>query len=54
MALAFPKSSLIGLDYHDASIATAAARAAEQGVAGNIGFEVKATTEFDGHDFDLI
>ena len=50
MALAFPKSSLIGLDYHDASIATAA----EQGVAGNIGFEVKATTEFDGHDFDLI
>ena len=54
MAQAFPKSSFIGLDYHDASIATAAARAAEQGVTGNIAFEVRAATEFDGHDFDLI
>ena len=54
MAQAFPKSSFVGLDYHDASIATAAARAAEQGVTGNIAFEVKAATEFDGHDFDLI
>ena len=54
MAQAFPKSSFIGLDYHDASIATARKRAAEQGVTGNIAFEVKAATEFDGHDFDLI
>src|SRR5262245_29475471 len=54
MAQAFPKSSFIGLDYHAASIATARKRAAEQGVTGNIAFEVKAATEFDGHDFDLI
>jgi SAM-dependent methyltransferase len=54
MAQAFPKSSFIGLDYHDASIATARERAAEQGVTGNIAFEVKTATEFDGHDFDLI
>jgi SAM-dependent methyltransferase len=54
MAQAFPQSSFIGLDYHDASIATARKRAAEQGVTGNIAFEVKAATEFDGHDFDLI
>ena len=54
MAQAFPKSSFIGLDYHDASIATARKRAAEQGVTGNIAFEVKAATEFDGRDFDLI
>jgi 2-polyprenyl-3-methyl-5-hydroxy-6-metoxy-1,4-benzoquinol methylase len=54
MAQAFPKSSFIGLDYHDASVATARKRAAEQGVTGNIAFEVKAATEFDGHDFDLI
>ena len=54
MAQAFPKSSFIGLDYHDASVATARKRAAEQGVAGNTTFEVKAATEFDGHDFDLI
>jgi len=45
---------LIGLDYHDASIATARRRAAEQGVAGNIAFEVKAATQFDGRDFDFI
>jgi 2-polyprenyl-3-methyl-5-hydroxy-6-metoxy-1,4-benzoquinol methylase len=54
LAQAFPKSSFIGLDYHEASIATARKRATEQGVTGNIAFEVKAATEFDGHDFDLI
>jgi SAM-dependent methyltransferase len=54
MAQAFPRSSFIGLDYHDASIATARQRAAEQGVTGNIAFEVKAATEFDGRDFDLV
>jgi len=54
MAIAFPKSSFIGLDYHDASIATARQRATEQGVTGNVAFEVKAATEFDGHDFDLV
>src|SRR5215471_16370009 len=32
MAQAVPKPSFIGLDYHDASIATARKRAAEQGV----------------------
>ena len=54
MAQAFPKSNFVGLDYHDASIATARKRAAEQGVTGNVAFEVKAAAEFDGHDFDLI
>ncbi len=54
MAQAFPNSSFIGLDYHHTSIATARKRATEQGVTGNIAFEVKAATEFDGHDFDLI
>jgi len=54
MAQAFPKSSFLGQDYHDASIQTARQRAAEQGVTGNVAFEVKAATEFDGRDFDLI
>jgi SAM-dependent methyltransferase len=54
MAHAWPKSSFVGLDYHDASIATARERAAAQGVTGNIAFEVKAAAAFDGHDFDLI
>jgi SAM-dependent methyltransferase len=54
MAQAFPKSSFIGLDYHEGSVATARTRAAEQGVAGNIVFEVKSATEFDGENFDLV
>ena len=54
MAQAFPKSSFVGLDYHDESIAIARQRAAEQGVTGNITFEVEAATAFDGDDFDLI
>jgi SAM-dependent methyltransferase len=54
MAQAFPRSSFVGLDYHDASIATARQRAAEQGVAGNIAFEVRRATEFEGSGFDLV
>jgi SAM-dependent methyltransferase len=54
MAQAFSKSGFIGQDYHEASIEAARKRAAEQGVKGNITFEVKAATEFDGRDFDLI
>jgi SAM-dependent methyltransferase len=54
MAQAFPKSTFIGLDYHDGSIAAARQRAAEQGVTGNLAFEVKAATEFDGENFDLV
>jgi SAM-dependent methyltransferase len=54
MAQAFPRSSFLGLDYHQASIAIARKCAAEQGVTENIAFEVKAATEFDGHDLDLV
>jgi SAM-dependent methyltransferase len=53
MAQAFPRSSFVGLDYHDASIAIARRRAAEQGTE-NVTFEVKAATAFDGRDFDLV
>ncbi|HUO89446.1 MAG TPA: class I SAM-dependent methyltransferase [Rhizomicrobium sp.] len=54
MAQAFPRSRFIGVDYHDASIAIARQRAAEHGVTGNVAFEVRTATEFDGRDFDLI
>ena len=54
MAQAFPKSTFVGLDYHDESIATARERATDQGVTGNIVFEVKSATEFDGEGFDLV
>ncbi len=42
MAQAFPQSSFVGLDYHYESVATARARAVEQGLTGNITFEVKS------------
>jgi len=54
MAQAFPKSRFLGLDYHEASIATARQRAVEAGVTANLEFAVKAATEFDGRGFDLI
>lgn len=54
MAQAFPKSSFLGVDYHDASIVTARKRATEEGVVTNIAFEVMTATEFHGRDFDLI
>ena len=54
MAQAFPKSNFVGLDYHDASIATARERAVEQGVADNVAFEVRSASAFEGRDFDLV
>jgi SAM-dependent methyltransferase len=54
MAQAFPRSSFVGLDYHDKSIAIARQRAAAQGVTGNIAFEVKRAAEFEGSEFDLV
>ena len=40
MAQAFPASRFVGVDYHEASIATARQRAAEAGVADRVTFEV--------------
>ena len=54
MAQAFPRSSFLGVDYHAASIETARQRAAEQGVTGNVAFEVQAAAELKGHGFDLV
>ena len=49
----YPAASVLGIDYHDASIAHARAEAAATGV-GNARFEVAAATELPGADFDLI
>jgi 2-polyprenyl-3-methyl-5-hydroxy-6-metoxy-1,4-benzoquinol methylase len=54
MAQSFPKSSFVGIDYHEESVATARMRAAEQGVTANLAFEVKTASEFDGEGFDLV
>lgn len=54
MARAFPRSTFIGFDYHDASIQTARKRATEAGVEANLGFETASATGFPGTEFDLV
>jgi SAM-dependent methyltransferase len=54
MAKAFPKSSFIGFDYHDASIARANAASRESGVDRHCRFEVAAAKDFPGTDYDLV
>lgn len=54
MARAFPRSTFIGFDYHDASIQTARKRAKESGVEANLGFETASATGFPGTGFDLV
>lgn len=53
MAHAFPQSEFVGIDYHDASIDAARARAKEARVS-NTTFEVADATSYRGRDFDLI
>jgi SAM-dependent methyltransferase len=53
MARAFPNSTFIGYDFHEASVECANARAAESGL-DNIRFEVAAAKHFPGNDYDLI
>lgn len=50
---AYPNSTFVGFDYHDASIAAARDRAAAAEVAGNVSFEVAGASEFPGR-YDLI
>ncbi len=53
MAKAFPKSEFTGIDYHDASIKTARARASEAGVR-NARFEVGDAVSYPQKDLDFI
>jgi 2-polyprenyl-3-methyl-5-hydroxy-6-metoxy-1,4-benzoquinol methylase len=54
MAQAFPQSSFVGFDYHDGSIETARARAAEAGVADRTDFRVAAAAAYSGDNYDLV
>jgi len=53
MAQAFPRSQFIGYDFHQGSIAAAAAHARAHGLT-NLNFEVGRAQDFAGRDFDLI
>ena len=54
MAQAFPESSFVGFDAHDASIAAARKAAAEAGVNDRVTFEVATAKDFPGTGYDLI
>lgn len=53
MAKAFPKSTFVGIDYHESSIVTAQQRAKEAGVS-NAHFKVADATSYNGGPYDLI
>lgn len=54
MAQAFPNSEFIGFDYHDKSIETARQKAEAAGVDDRVKFEVAASKEFPGGDYDMV
>jgi SAM-dependent methyltransferase len=54
MAEAYPDATVIGFDYHPASIDIARKRAAEAGVADRVRFEVASAQDFPGEDYDLV
>jgi SAM-dependent methyltransferase len=54
MAQAFPASTFVGSDYHEASIEQARKRAADAGVADRATFEVAPATGFRGSGYDLV
>ena len=54
MAEAFPRSTFVGSDYHEGSIATARERAKEAGVADRVEFQVAPAAAFAGDRFDLV
>jgi SAM-dependent methyltransferase len=54
MAQAFPKSHFFGFDTHAPSIETAHDRAVDAGVADHVTFDVAASTNYPGRDYDLV
>lgn len=54
MAQAFPRSTFVGSDYHEESIATARERAREAGVEDRVRFEREAAATHPGEAYDLV
>jgi SAM-dependent methyltransferase len=53
MAKTYPNSQIIGFDYHRPSIERAKKTAEKEGLK-NIIFEVAGSTDYPGHDYDLV
>jgi SAM-dependent methyltransferase len=54
MAAAYPRSTFVGSDYHQESIAQAIKRAEADDLAGRVSFEVASAQTFRGGPFDLV
>jgi SAM-dependent methyltransferase len=54
MAEAYPRSTVVGSDYHDRSIELARKRAAQAGVGDRVTFEVASAQTFAGTGYDLV
>jgi 2-polyprenyl-3-methyl-5-hydroxy-6-metoxy-1,4-benzoquinol methylase len=54
MALAYPKSTFVGFDYHDDSVKEARQRAHVAGVDKRVTFEVAQAQDFPGGDYDFV
>jgi SAM-dependent methyltransferase len=54
MAAAFPRSTFVGFDYHQASIDQARAAAVTAGMDDRVRFEVAGAADFPGNGYDLV
>jgi SAM-dependent methyltransferase len=54
MAQAFPASSFVGFDYHEASVQRARAAARHAGLQDRVRFEVAPAKQYPGDDYDLV
>jgi len=54
MAQAYPKSEVVGFDYHPASIEVARQRAKNAGLDGRVRFEVAPAKTYPGKNYDLV
>jgi SAM-dependent methyltransferase len=54
LAKAYPKSTFVGFDFHEASIKWARTRAKDAGVEKRVSFEVAPAKSFPGKDYDLV
>ena len=54
MAEAYPRTTVVGSDYHPESIELARKKAAEAGVGERVSFEVATAQTFTGTDYDLV
>jgi len=54
MAQAYPKSEVVGFDYHPASVEVARQRARNAGLDGRVRFEVAPAKAYPGKNYDLV